>query len=82
LVRRTADIEEIVLLDPGLTLPLEAGERVGEVIVRAGGQELGSVPVVTMDEVRAPPEPPRPWWERAWDEVRTFFERILEAILG
>jgi D-alanyl-D-alanine carboxypeptidase (penicillin-binding protein 5/6) len=82
LVRRTADIEEIVLLDPGLTLPLAAGERVGEVIVRAGDQELGSVAVVTMGEVRAPPEPPRPWWERAWQEVRTFFERILEAILG
>jgi serine-type D-Ala-D-Ala carboxypeptidase (penicillin-binding protein 5/6) len=82
LVRRTADIEEIVVLDPGLTLPLVAGERVGEVIVRAGDRELGSVPVVTMEEVRAPPEPPRPWWERTWEEVRTFLERIVEAILG
>jgi D-alanyl-D-alanine carboxypeptidase (penicillin-binding protein 5/6) len=82
LVRRTADIEEIVVLDPAVTLPLTEGERVGEVIIRAGDEELGRVPVVTVDEVRAPPEPPRPWWERAWDSIRTFIERIVEAILG
>jgi serine-type D-Ala-D-Ala carboxypeptidase (penicillin-binding protein 5/6) len=82
LVRRTADIEEIVVLDPALTLPLAAGERVGEVIVRAGDHELGSVPAEVVGRVRAPPEPPIPWWEQAWDSVRTFFERILTAILG
>jgi serine-type D-Ala-D-Ala carboxypeptidase (penicillin-binding protein 5/6) len=82
LVRRTTDLEEVVLLDTGLTLPLAEGERVGEVIVRAGDEELGRVPVVTVEEIRAPPEPPRPWWERTWDSVRTFFERIVEAILG
>ena len=82
LIRRTEDIEEIVLLDPGVTLPLTAGERVGEVVVRSGEEELGTVPVVTLEDVRAPPKPPVPWWERAWDGIRAFFRRILEAILG
>jgi serine-type D-Ala-D-Ala carboxypeptidase (penicillin-binding protein 5/6) len=82
LVRRTAYVEEIVVLDPAVMLPLTEGERVGEVIVRAGDEDLGRVPVVAVDDVRAPPEPPRPWWERTGDSIRAFFGRILEAILG
>jgi D-alanyl-D-alanine carboxypeptidase (penicillin-binding protein 5/6) len=82
LVRRTADLEEVVVLEPGLTLPLSDGATVGDVVVRAGQRELGRVPLVTVAAVRAPPEPPPPWWERAWGSVRTFFTRIFEAVFA
>jgi serine-type D-Ala-D-Ala carboxypeptidase (penicillin-binding protein 5/6) len=82
LLRRAEEPDEVVVQESGLGLPLAAGERVGEVIVRDGETELGRVPLVTLEPVRPPPEPERPWWERAWDSVRGFFQRLFEAVFG
>lgn len=82
LLRRSVDTDEVVVQEPGLSLPLAAGERVGEVVIRNGTAELGRVPLVTLGSVRPPPEPPRPWWERAWDAVEGFFRRVFDAVFG
>jgi serine-type D-Ala-D-Ala carboxypeptidase (penicillin-binding protein 5/6) len=82
LVRSSADLDEIVLLRPGIALPLAEGATVGEVVIRAGERDLGAVPLVTVEEVRPPPEPPAPWWERTWTTVREFFVRIFDAVFG
>lgn len=82
LVRSTSDLDEVVFLRPDVELPLAEGATVGEVVIRAGDRDLGAVPLVTAEEVRAPPRPPAPWWERAWTAVRDFFERIFDAVFG
>jgi D-alanyl-D-alanine carboxypeptidase (penicillin-binding protein 5/6) len=82
LLRRAANPDEVVVQESSLLLPLAAGERVGEVVVREGQRELGRVPLVTVEPVRPPPEAEPPWWERAWDEVRGFFHRLFEAVFG
>lgn len=40
-------------LDAELTAPLAAGERVGELIVRLDGEEVGRVPLVCMERIAA-----------------------------
>jgi D-alanyl-D-alanine carboxypeptidase (penicillin-binding protein 5/6) len=82
LLRRAANPDEVVVQESSLLLPLAAGERVGEVVVREGQRELGRVPLVTVEPVRPPREAEPPWWERAWDAVRGFFHRLFESMFG
>jgi D-alanyl-D-alanine carboxypeptidase (penicillin-binding protein 5/6) len=82
LLPRNEELDEVVVQEPGLTLPLAAGERVGEVLIRSGEEELGRVPLITVQAVNSPPPPEPPWWERAWDAVTGFFERLFDTIFG
>lgn len=86
LLRRGQDIEDRVVPEPGLSLPLAAGERVGVVSIRSGDERLATVPLVTARAVtpagggEVPGE--RPWWERAWDAVTGFLSGLIRAIFG
>jgi D-alanyl-D-alanine carboxypeptidase (penicillin-binding protein 5/6) len=82
LLPRNEELDEVVVQEPGLTLPLAAGERVGEVLIRSGEEELARVPLITLQAVNPPPAPEPPWWERAWDAVTGFVERLFDAIFG
>jgi serine-type D-Ala-D-Ala carboxypeptidase (penicillin-binding protein 5/6) len=67
-----ADAHPVFLVrpDPGLTLPIGPGERMGVVEVRARGSVLGEVPLVATAAAVAPAETGedvelRPWWSLA-----------------
>jgi len=82
LVRRGAELELTVEPEPGLSLPLAAGERVGTVLVRSPSATLGESPLVVQRAVRRPPPEEPPWWERAWNAVAGFFRGLFEALFG
>ncbi|HEX2030724.1 MAG TPA: D-alanyl-D-alanine carboxypeptidase family protein [Actinomycetota bacterium] len=85
LLRRGQEVEERVVAEPGLSLPLAAGERVGVVSIRSGDERLASVPLVTARAVASHGEglpAVRPWWERAWDAVTSFVGGLIRAIFG
>lgn len=84
LLRRGQAIEERVIPEPGLRLPVTAGERVGLVAIRSAGERLATVPLVAARSVApaAPAEPERAWWQRAWDAVARFLSELFRTIFG
>jgi serine-type D-Ala-D-Ala carboxypeptidase (penicillin-binding protein 5/6) len=82
LVRRSQPVEVSVRVRAKLRLPLARGQEVGELIATASGEELGTAPVVVADSVRPlPPEEPRPWWERAWEAIRSFLDDVFGPVV-
>ena len=82
LLRRGRDTTAEVVPNPGLSLPLAAGERVATAVVSAGRQILGEVALITPQPVAAPSPAERSWWQRAWDGLRGFLEEVFRAIFG
>jgi hypothetical protein len=70
--------------DPGLQLPIDAGDTVGMVEATAGGESLGRSSVVAATPVRIAVEEKEdePWWERAMEAVGRFLTRVVRAIFG
>jgi D-alanyl-D-alanine carboxypeptidase (penicillin-binding protein 5/6) len=71
--------------EPGLQLPIDAGDTVGLVEATAGGESLGQSSVVAAATVRPAPHvegDDEPWWERALEAVGRFFTRVVRAIFG
>jgi D-alanyl-D-alanine carboxypeptidase (penicillin-binding protein 5/6) len=84
LLRRGQPVTLELRTEPGLRLPIDAGDPVGEVVATAGDVPLGDAPVVAGTAVRRAPslvEEPV-WWERALESVGRFFVRVLRAIFG
>jgi hypothetical protein len=57
------------------------GERVGELVVSASGEELGEVPVVAAESVRATALVRLPWWRRAWESITSFLADAFGPVL-
>lgn len=47
------NIEQEIVIKDGLSAPLKAGEQIGEVILRRGGEEAARIPVVSDQDVEA-----------------------------
>lgn len=82
LLPRGQEVDTRVAPRPGLSLPIAAGERVGAVIVRAGDERIGRVPLVTPRTVAGAPPPEPSWWETAWDAVAGFFADLFRSLFG
>jgi serine-type D-Ala-D-Ala carboxypeptidase (penicillin-binding protein 5/6) len=64
----------------GLSLPIEAGERVGLVVVRGeDGRTYGRVAGFAVSDVRRPPPPP--WPERTLDRMRELILDLFGSLL-
>ena len=81
LVRREEQVDEDVRPFRNLGLPVARGERVGELVVSASGQELGTVPVVAAEAVRSAPPVRLPWWRRAWEAITSFLVDVFGPIV-
>lgn len=68
LVREDGGVVVRIRPQPGLDLPIEAGQTVGRALVLAAGRDLGEVPLVAATDVPPDPSPalePRAlWWHR------------------
>jgi serine-type D-Ala-D-Ala carboxypeptidase (penicillin-binding protein 5/6) len=86
LLPRGEPVDLDVTPQPGLNLPVDAGDAVGAVEAVAGGESLGTAPVEAERTVRPGPpaegEEERPWWERALEAVGRFFRRLIRAVFG
>jgi D-alanyl-D-alanine carboxypeptidase (penicillin-binding protein 5/6) len=82
LLRRGRPIDTEVVPEPGLSLPVAAGERVATAVISAGPQVVGQVPLVTEAAVSVPTPPERSWWQKAWDGVAGFFSALFRAVFG
>ncbi len=88
LIRRDRDVVLTFEVSPDLSLPLEAGQAVGSVLVRSAGEPLGEVPLVALEPTareptRAPPTPRdgATWWEPILDPVAGFFSRVVRSVI-
>jgi D-alanyl-D-alanine carboxypeptidase (penicillin-binding protein 5/6) len=83
LLRRGQEVVLTVRPDPGLSLPVGSGERVGVVRASSEGVSLGEVPLVAAETVREGPDRgERPWWERAWGAVVDWVDRVWQRLVG
>lgn len=80
LVRREERVDVEIRTFRNLGLPVARGERVGELIVSASGEELGEVPVVAAESVRVT-APGLPWWRRAWESITSFLADAFGPVL-
>ena len=89
-VETRASIEALVpteaILEPeirpaaGLSLPIEAGDRVGAVVVRGeDGRTYGRVAGFAISDVRRPP--PAPWPERTLERMRDLILDLFDSFL-
>jgi D-alanyl-D-alanine carboxypeptidase (penicillin-binding protein 5/6) len=66
----------------GLSLPVEGGERVGAIVVRAAdGTRYGRIPAIALRDARRPPTPEVPWWDATFERMRTFLRDLYAALL-
>jgi serine-type D-Ala-D-Ala carboxypeptidase (penicillin-binding protein 5/6) len=66
----------------GLLLPVEAGERVGSVIVRGkDGTRYGRVAAFATSDIRRPPPEPDPWPERTLERMREMIVDLFGSLL-
>jgi hypothetical protein len=84
LLSRGQPVELEVSVEPGLTLPIHAGDPVGVVEAVAAGESLGTAPALAETTVRPgrPAEDDGSWWERALEAVGRFVRRLIRAVLG
>ena len=81
LVRRGAVATRTVELEEGLALPIEEGERLGEVVVTsASGKELGRTPVTSVEEVSRVAN--LPWAPRMWEQAAGFLAAMFRSLLA
>jgi serine-type D-Ala-D-Ala carboxypeptidase (penicillin-binding protein 5/6) len=81
LVRRGAVTDRTVVLEKGLTLPIEEGQRLGEVVVTlASGKELGRTPVTSVEEVSRVGD--LPWAPRMWERAAGFLAGMFRSLLA
>jgi len=81
LVRRGAVATRTVVLERGLALPIEEGERLGEVVVTsASGRELGRTPVTSVEEVSRVAN--LPWAPRMWEQAAGFLAGMFRSLLA
>lgn len=81
LVRREERVDVEIRPFPNLGLPVARGERVGELVVSASGEELGEVPVVAAESVRATAPVRLSWWRRAWESITSFLADAFGPVL-
>lgn len=81
LVRREEPVDVEIRPFRSLGLPVARGERVGELVVMASGEELGMVPVVAAESVRAIAPVRLPWWRRAWEAITSFLADAMGPVL-
>lgn len=76
------DVRRRVVPAAEVLYPPVMGQRVGTLVVRAGDETLGRVPVVVAT-VPPPPAPePGPWWRRATSTVVGALSVVLDALFG
>jgi D-alanyl-D-alanine carboxypeptidase (penicillin-binding protein 5/6) len=63
-VRADTEIQDRPMIDPRAAFPPAAGERIGLLVVHAGSEVLGRVPLV-VPSVPPAPATSGPWWLRA-----------------
>jgi D-alanyl-D-alanine carboxypeptidase (penicillin-binding protein 5/6) len=67
---------------PGLSLPVEEGQRVGAIVVRAAdGTRYGRIAAFATSDVRQPPPDPQPWWEESFERMEAFLRDLYAALL-
>jgi serine-type D-Ala-D-Ala carboxypeptidase (penicillin-binding protein 5/6) len=81
LVGRGESVDEDIRPYRSLGLPVARGERVGTLVVSASGKELGNVPAVAAEAVRAPPPVRLPWWRRALDAITSFLVDVFGPVV-
>lgn len=83
-VRRGLEAGLRVLLDAGVALPVEAGDRVGELVVEMGDDEVGRVALLAAETVGAdaPAAPSGPLARRVWEAVSAFVAALARAAFG
>jgi serine-type D-Ala-D-Ala carboxypeptidase (penicillin-binding protein 5/6) len=81
LVRREESVDVEIRPLRSLGLPVARGERVGDLVVIASGEELGVVPIVAAESVRATPPLRLPWWRRAWEAITSFLADAFGPVL-
>jgi D-alanyl-D-alanine carboxypeptidase (penicillin-binding protein 5/6) len=79
LVLATSSIRLRLDPDRSVAFPPAPGDVVGVLLVRAGGDELGSVPLVAV-AAALPSAPPGPWWLRAAASVGGALARAISAL--
>ncbi|MGH2692515.1 MAG: D-alanyl-D-alanine carboxypeptidase family protein [Actinomycetota bacterium] len=72
--------------DPGLSLPVDAGDPVGSLVATLDGRALGRVTLVAAEPV-AKDRSPAPvgrgsLWEQMWSSLTRFYGRVYEALSG
>lgn len=83
---RGAVIDTQIEPDPGLSLPLGAGDPVGSLVATLEGRMLGRVTLVAAEPVEA--ERPAPsggrgsLWEQVWSSLSRFYGRVYEILGG
>lgn len=81
IVRRGAEVRRAVALESGLTLPIAAGERLGEVVTTSRkGRELGRTPVVSVEAVS--PAEAVPWARRMWERAAGLLAATFRSLLA
>jgi D-alanyl-D-alanine carboxypeptidase (penicillin-binding protein 5/6) len=81
LVRRGTVVDRTVELESDLALPIEEGERLGEVVVTAGnGRELGRTPVISVEDVSRLAN--LPWAQRMWEQAAGFLAAMFRSLLA
>jgi serine-type D-Ala-D-Ala carboxypeptidase (penicillin-binding protein 5/6) len=81
LVRRDESVDEQIQPFGGLGLPVARGERVGKLVLSASGEELGEVPVVAAEAVRASQRVRPSWWQRVWDAITSFLADFFGPVV-
>jgi D-alanyl-D-alanine carboxypeptidase (penicillin-binding protein 5/6) len=76
LIRRNQDLTMTVRPEPGLSLPVAAGDVVGSVEVTVGSRQVGEVDLVALEAASAvAADVVDPWWSRVWDAVVDWIDR-------
>jgi D-alanyl-D-alanine carboxypeptidase (penicillin-binding protein 5/6) len=81
-VRRGVQARRMVQRLTDLSLPVDAGERLGEVVVTVGdGRELGRTPLVSVEAV-ALEGPSLPFAHRMWEAASGFLAAMFRSVLS
>jgi D-alanyl-D-alanine carboxypeptidase (penicillin-binding protein 5/6) len=81
LVRREERVDVEIRPFRSLGLPVARGERVGELVVSASGEEVGVAPVVAAESIRATAPVRLSWWRRAWEAITSFLADAMGPVL-
>ena len=85
LVPRGTVVETEVDPDPGLSLPVDAGDPVGSLVAESDGRTLGEVTLVAAESVEAEAEEASrrgSFWEQIWRSVSRLYGRVFDILTG